>query len=173
MADHSSLLKQIWRDARPLIEQQLDVAVQIAAFRELAAENGLDWSQIKALLKAEVQDERAGSGNKHIDRVIEKADFATAYADMLGLGSNPAKMNENNFSAERPAHDPETGEITEPVDRAERRKQRLSESMDDNKALSAEALALGLISEEAHAETVRLSDGLARKLGAGVLQDVA
>lgn len=109
MADHSSLLKQIWQDARPLIEQQLDVAVQIAAFRELAAENGLDWSQIKALLKAEVQDERAGSGNKHIDRVIEKADFATAYAEMLGLGT--PKMNENNFSAERPTHDPVTGEL--------------------------------------------------------------
>lgn len=49
-----------------------------------------------------------------------------------------------------------------------RRKQRFSESMDDTKALSAEAAALGLIDPDAHAETVRIADALARKLGAGV-----
>lgn len=42
--------------------------------------------------------------------------------------------------------------------REERRKQRFSESMEDAKALSAEAAALGLIDPAAHAETARLSD---------------
>src|SRR5690606_36409114 len=45
--------------------------------------------------------------------------------------------------------------------REDRSKARLSEAMDDNKALSAEMLADGLISEEAHAENVALSDAVA------------
>lgn len=56
------------------------------------------------------------------------------------------------------------------VDREARAKNRLSEAMDDNKALSAQMLADGLISEEAHAENIAISDGVARKLGAGVIE---
>lgn len=55
------------------------------------------------------------------------------------------------------------------VDREARSKQRMSESMDDTKALSAEAVALGLIDPEAHAETARIADAVARKYGAGVI----
>lgn len=53
--------------------------------------------------------------------------------------------------------------------REDRAKLRTSESMDDTKALSAEAVALGLISPEGHAETVRIADAVARKYGAGVI----
>ncbi|MBZ9600715.1 hypothetical protein [Phyllobacterium chamaecytisi] len=56
-----------------------------------------------------------------------------------------------------------------PVDREARRKQRMSESMDDNIALSAEMVADGLISEEAHAENIALSNAVARKYGNGPL----
>lgn len=111
MASNSSaMLRKIFDEARPLVEQALDLSAQFAAFRELATNNGLDWSQIKALLKAQVQDERAGDGSKRIDRIIEKADFAQAYADMLGL-TDRANLNENKNSA--PPHDPSTGEIIE------------------------------------------------------------
>ena len=54
-----------------------------------------DWSQLKALLKAQVQDERDGKGGGRVRRIVEKAEFASAYADMLGL----ANMNEENFSS--------------------------------------------------------------------------
>lgn len=108
MSDTRSVLQQIAKEARPLIEQWLDLSEQFAAFRETATAHGLDWSAIKSLLKAQAQDARNDEGTKRVDRIIAKADFATAYADMLGLGSN---MNENNFSSE-PPHDPETGELT-------------------------------------------------------------
>lgn len=52
--------------------------------------------------------------------------------------------------------------------REERSKDRLSEAMADNKELSAEMLADGLISPEAHAENVALSDAVAVKLGSGI-----
>ena len=95
-----SVLKQIVTEARPLIEQQLDLAEQIAGLREVVTANGGDWSQLKALVKAQVQDERdeAGEG-KHVRKILERADYANAYADMLGL----AKMNEfNSFSSSQP-----------------------------------------------------------------------
>jgi len=53
--------------------------------------------------------------------------------------------------------------------REDRSKDRLSEAMADNKACSAEMLADGLISPEAHAENVALSDAVATKLGSGVV----
>lgn len=115
MTDAKTVLQRIAKEARPLIEQWLDLAEQFAVFREAATTHGLDWSAIKSLLKAQAQDERNDDGTKRVDRIIEKADFATAYADMLGLGSN---MNENNFSSENDLdspHDPDTGEIIETV----------------------------------------------------------
>ena len=105
----SDALRDISRAARPLIEQALDIADQIAALRNVATEKGLDWSQLKALLKAQIQDERDETGEgKRVKRVVEKAEFASAYADMLGL----ANMNENNFSQEQ--FDAETGEVINP-----------------------------------------------------------
>lgn len=71
-----------------------------------------------------------------------------------------------------PAPEPKTVPAPlSPEARRERAKVRTSESMDDNKDLSARMLADGLISEEAHAENVRLSDAVARKFGAGVVDD--
>lgn len=87
-------LKDIFAAGRPLIEQSLDIAEEIAALRDAATEKGLDWSQLKALLKAQIQDER--DGKHRVGRIVEKADSACSYAEMLGLNS---KMNEKNISA--------------------------------------------------------------------------
>lgn len=106
----SEALRKIFTAGRPLVEQWLDIGEQIAALREVATAEGLDWSQVKALLKAQIQDERDEVGDgKRVRKILDKADFATAYADMLGL----ANMNENNYSAE-PGHDAD-GVIIEQV----------------------------------------------------------
>ena len=52
--------------------------------------------------------------------------------------------------------------------REQRSKDRLSEAMADNKEFSAELAQAGLISAEAHAENIALSDAVAVKLGSGV-----
>lgn len=110
MTSTSSALKKIYKAARPLIADGLDIAEQIAALRDTATNAGLDWSQIKALLKAQIQDERDENGDgKRVKRLLEKADHATAYADLLGLSN----MNEKNNSAGEDDHDPITGEIQE------------------------------------------------------------
>ncbi len=88
-------LKQIVAEARPLIERQLEIALQIAGLRTVVTEAGGDWSQLKALIKAQVQDEQADDP-KRVERILEKADYAKIYADMLGLGRS--NMNEENKS---------------------------------------------------------------------------
>lgn len=114
MTSTSEALKKIWKAARPLIAEGLDIAEQIAALRDTATDHGLDWSQIKALLKAQIQDERDDNGDgKRMKRLLEKADHATAYADMLGFSA--PNMNEKNISAVE--HDPDTGEITDTENR--------------------------------------------------------
>lgn len=105
-------LKDLFSAGRPLVEQWLDIAEQFAALRDAAREKGLDWGQIKALLKAQVQDERDGEG-KRVAKIIEKADFASSYADMLGLG----KMNEKNISrGDESTHIPEVDPLAIPSD---------------------------------------------------------
>lgn len=94
-------LKQIVTEARPLIERQLEIALQIAGLRTVVTEAGGDWSQLKALIKAQVQDEQADDP-KRVERILEKADYAKIYADMLGLGRS--NMNEQNFSADKVEH---------------------------------------------------------------------
>lgn len=90
----SETLKQIVAEARPIIERQLDDADLIAGLREVVTAEGGDWSALKALIKAQIQDERDEAGDgKRVRKILDKADYSTAYADMLGL----AKMNENNF----------------------------------------------------------------------------
>ena len=96
MTASSVELRKIYDAARPLIEESLDLAETIADIRTRATALGFDWSQVKALLKAQVQDERDERGDgRRVARIIDKADNATAYADMLGLGE---KVNEKNFS---------------------------------------------------------------------------
>jgi hypothetical protein len=91
---------------RPIVERQLDDADVIAGHREKVTAQGGDWSQVKALVKAMIQDERdEAGGHKRVMAILHKADNALGYADMLGLGN----LNEKNSFAD------ETGEITEPA----------------------------------------------------------
>jgi uncharacterized protein (UPF0335 family) len=100
---------------------------------------------------------------KGADTIAEKEAifdiYLSAYQGPQARASARARENIEEFGAE-------TGEI---IDRDARRRDRMSESMDDTKALSAEAVALGLISEKDHAETVAIADAVARKFGNGPL----
>lgn len=103
MAVTAQFLKGIMAEARPIIERQMNDAAIIAGLRTVVANAGGDWGALKALIKAHVEDENDETGaGKRVQKIRDKADSTSAYADMLGL----ANMNEENFSAE-------TGEITE------------------------------------------------------------
>ena len=91
----TEFLRNIMSEARPIIERQMDDAKVIAGLRTVVANNGGDWGALKALIKAHIEDEADDAGEgKRVQKILDKADSSTAYADMLGL----ANVNEKNFS---------------------------------------------------------------------------
>jgi hypothetical protein len=84
----------------PSIRAMIDAAVILAGARTTATQKGIDWSQFKALLKAEILD--GDDDGERVSNILKKADTATAYADMLGIG------RQTFISA---AFDPVTGEV--------------------------------------------------------------
>ena len=78
-------LRKIASAARPAVAQAMEAAEELAEFSDVCRTKGLEWSQIKALLKAEYQD--AQDGGERVNKIREKADRASAYADMLAGGS--------------------------------------------------------------------------------------
>lgn len=99
-------LKNVFEAGRPLVEQWLDVAEQMAALRDACREKEIDWSQVKALLKAQIQDAREGS-SKRVNAILSKADNATSYADALGLTSEKNNSREFVRAEEMPASAPQ------------------------------------------------------------------
>lgn len=104
-----------------------------------------------------------------LDRAAIKAEIAALKAAI----SIRAKRRKDDAAEEREALTETYLEALAGVARGartreERSKDRLSEAMADNKELSAELVAAGLISPETHAENVAISDAVATKLGSGV-----
>lgn len=88
----SQSLKDIRAEARLIIERQLNDALQLAALRDAFAAQGGDWGALKALIKAEIQDEQDENGDrKKLRKVTDRAAATGEYADLLGLN-----MNEQN-----------------------------------------------------------------------------
>jgi hypothetical protein len=74
-------LRKIATAARPAIAQWLEAAEELAEFSDLCRTKELDWSQIKALLKAEYQDGQ--DGGQRVEKIKAKAERASEYADIL------------------------------------------------------------------------------------------
>lgn len=92
----SADLRSVFDAALPLVERWIALREQFAALRDAATAKGIDWGQVKALAKAHAEDAVEGSG-KRVARIVEKADYAASYADMLGL----TKLNEKKSFADR------------------------------------------------------------------------
>lgn len=112
--------------------------------------NGFDVKALKIVIGKRRQD--------HAERMELEA-IVELYEAALGVGTAPRDADESGtVDATRAPARP---------DRETRRRQRLSESMDDHKALVDEIADAGLISEEARQENKRLADAVATKLGNG------
>lgn len=93
MTVSASDLRNIAREARGPIEDQMDAADILAALGKTCRDKGIDWSQLKALVKAQIRDERDETGEGgYVEAILSRADNAAAYADLL------AKMNKKNIS---------------------------------------------------------------------------
>lgn len=90
----AKLLRDTAKAIRPHVETLLDLRDIFADYRTAITDAGGDWMALKNLVKAQIEDERDEDGKgKRVRKIIDRADFASAYADILGLN---AKLNENN-----------------------------------------------------------------------------
>lgn len=94
-------LTGLFAEARRLAGCAISLKAETAATRDAATKNGFDWSQIKALAAAVTADEEAGT-SKRLEKLLSRADFAVAYADMLGLRQDERK-NEIRSSSSSPS----------------------------------------------------------------------
>ena len=92
------------KELRPIIEDEIGRAEVLKAMAKAARDKGIDWAQFKKLVKARIEDSREGS-DKRVAAIIEKADFAASYADMLGFASN-MNNHEKSCSSEPVAPEP-------------------------------------------------------------------
>jgi hypothetical protein len=109
MTDLRSDIRNIAKEGRPIIARMMDDAEILAGLGKVCREKGIDWAQLKALLKAQIRDDRDESGdNGHVNKIIDRADAASAYADML------ANMNNESFSF-APSAEPPTKPAPSPI----------------------------------------------------------
>lgn len=98
MTDLATDLRNIATEARPVLRRNKDGAKILAGLGKVCRAKGIDWAQLKALLNAEIDDEDDESGSaEHVTKILDKADAASAYADLLFR-----KMNKENFSSGNP-----------------------------------------------------------------------
>lgn len=95
-------LNSIVAAARPLIEDWLDIADQLAAFRETADEKNLDWSQIKNLVKATILDER--DDGDRVQKLAAKAEKVSEYLELLKPNSGDKKSPDNSSGGVESRH---------------------------------------------------------------------
>lgn len=69
-------------EAEPVIEQWLNAAVTLAGLRDAAKEQGINWTQLKAILVAKARDNE--DGGDRLAKLTENHDLALEYADMIG-----------------------------------------------------------------------------------------
>jgi len=143
-ADHlRAFIERIER----LEEEKRTIADDIKDIYAEAKGTGFDTKAIRTIVKLRKKDQA--------EREEEEAILDTY---MAALGMLPLFDTDRSYA--------------NGTDREDRRKRRMSESMDDAKALSEEAARLGLIDPAAHAETIRLTDAIANKYGAGVIDPI-
>lgn len=146
-------LKSLAGEARLVIDRALDDAVILKGLSEAARAKGIDWTQLKALVKAQAQDAR--DGGHRVGKLVERADFACAYAAALG-----GEMNENDKT--RSSSDG----LTKALDKEKAVNRKTTTQRMVAHAETSQALAdAGMISQEAAAENKVIAAGMIRKFG--------
>ncbi len=119
----ASDLRNIASEARKVIARGLEDAEILKGLSKVCRDKGIDWGQLKALVKAQEQD--ALDGGHRVEKIVEKADFASAYAELLS--SNMNNKSESCSSSPAPVQEtpaPEPAPVTEPEPEPEQERPR-------------------------------------------------
>jgi len=80
-------LRMVAREYRQVAERKLDDKDICKGFSDLCREEGIAWTQLRAIVDAEAADAR--DGGKRVGKIVEKADYASSYADILAGKHEP------------------------------------------------------------------------------------
>jgi hypothetical protein len=87
------------KEYRRIADEKLDHKDLCKGFSETARAKGIDWTQLKKLVDAQAADAR--DGKHRVGAIVEKADFASAYAEMLAGHSNEDERISRSRSSDR------------------------------------------------------------------------
>lgn len=87
-------IQGIRESEQSFLRQSIELGKHFADVRKRVADEGGDWSVLKAILKAEILDEEGG---EHVKKILERVSNGAGYADLLGLD-----VNKKNFSSKIP-----------------------------------------------------------------------
>jgi hypothetical protein len=82
-------LRKIAREYRLVADRKLDDKELCKGFSDLCREEGIAWTQLRALVDAEAADAR--DGGHRVGKIVEKADFASSYAEILACHKDEPK----------------------------------------------------------------------------------
>ncbi len=130
----------VYRTRCPLEEERRAIAADLKEVYAEAKSEGYDVPALKALVKEACEDDKKRANREEREEILDayRAALGQLADTPLGLSAYPEAVRE-------------------------RSKARFSEAMADHKIVSARLASLGMISEEAHAENVALSNALAEK----------
>lgn len=97
-------LRDIAVELRAVVDRCIDDGEILKGLREAATAKGIDWSQLKALVKAQAQDAR--DDGDRVGKLVERADFALAYAEMLNMNAKENSRSSSEDAVRRAAADP-------------------------------------------------------------------
>lgn len=187
-------LKSVVERIERLDEEKKTISEDIKEVYHEARANGYDIKVLRkaiALRKRDINERREEEAilDLYMQALGEQKDEAPAPAPRVGMSAKPSRVEKaaaalaqtlekhggsmeviagegSVFAAAGEAAKAAGADVK--VTLVKRSKERLSEAMADNVEFSKQMLEDGLISPEAHAENIALSDAVAAKLGAGV-----
>ena len=92
----TEILRQIANEYRRIAEEKLDHKEFCKAFSEKCRADGIDWTQLKKLVDAQAADAR--DGKDRVATIVEKADYASSYADILSGRSQDERISVSRSS---------------------------------------------------------------------------
>lgn len=91
-------IKAVAGELRLVIDRALDDAEILKGLSEAARNKGIAFTQLKALVKAQAQDAR--DGGSRVGKLVERADFACSYAEILRGQDEQEGGNRSSETAE-------------------------------------------------------------------------
>lgn len=114
-------LRAVAKEYRRIADERLDHRDICRGFSEKCQADGIDWTQLRKLVDAQAADAR--DGKDRVSVIVEKADFAASYADLLTGKDERKRETRSSENPPQPTQTPVQAPPIEPPSRTVLREQ--------------------------------------------------